>query len=308
MEVLAKSVHWLLPEEPSPCNILLHFRGQYAVAIPTGRPVPFSMLEKLVKTDCKEVYISASDAAVWDAWAKRRRPEIVASEESDAKTTESTAKSLYGNKRAELLTYLQKVFVEKKENPDLEQDLEESHDFFQKLVRQPTLDWYFNQFHEPPDLFHHNARVAYGMSLFLHIHFFVSPKEREAICYSALIHELDGDPVANTKTVVSQQTLDLLKKNKHPVPKEVLDLIELHDELSSGKGFPNQKSFQEIPTAVKVFTLFNHFDVYRMQNKGTRRARFEATQKAMLLRKTDYDPTLWPLFWDFWEKTVEIVT
>ena len=37
MEFVPKNVHWLLPEEPSPCDVLLHFRGQFATAISAGQ-------------------------------------------------------------------------------------------------------------------------------------------------------------------------------------------------------------------------------------------------------------------------------
>jgi response regulator RpfG family c-di-GMP phosphodiesterase len=88
----------------------------------------------------------------------------------------------------------------------------------------------------------------------------------------------------------------------------VIQCLELHDELCSGKGFPNNRSRSEIPAPVRAFTLFNHFDAYRAGNTGTRRARLERTKETMQARAQDYDPFLWPLFWEFWERQVEAVT
>ena len=61
--------------------------------------------------------------------------------------------------------------------------------------------------------------------------------------------------------------------------------------------------------AVRVFTLFNHFDHYRLMHAGTtRRNRYTKTKESMEERRADYDTDLLPLFWDFWERHVEAVT
>ncbi len=146
------------------------------------------------------------------------------------------------------------------------------------------------------------------LAIFLHFRKLASDAEIEAICYSALIHELEGNLDDNSKAVVSRQTIGYLEKNKHPVPREVLEYIELHDELYSGKGFPNNKKAVAIPAPVRIFSLFNHFDSYRARNAGTRRARFEKTKSTMSARRSDFDPAVWPLFWDFWDHHVEAVT
>ena len=123
-----------------------------------------------------------------------------------------------------------------------------------------------------------------------------------------LFRSLEGTLAENLKTVVSQQSLAHLEKNKHVVPREVLQYLEIHDELCSGKGFPNNRKRNEIPIVVRAFTLFNHFDAYRARNAGTRRARFDKTKEMMTARQADYDSGLWPLFWDFWEHQVEAMT
>lgn len=310
MEFVGKNVHWLLPEEPCPCDILLHFRGQFAVAVTGGQPVTFRILEKLSKTQCAQVFIRAKDQAAWDAWTAQRYPTIAPSKEAASPKDEATAqKQLYGNKRAELISFVQKGVQKRIEgDKQLDSAFVAGLGTVRSVVGLPSLDWYFKQFHEPPDLFQHNGRVAYLAAIFCHLHAVASPEEIEQLVYSALIHELEGSPATNVKTVVSQQTLDCLEKRKHPVPKEVLRLIEMHDELCSGKGFPNNRTINEIPSSVRVFTLFNHFDQYRLLSAGTRRARFDRTKQLMEARRADYDPGLWSKFWDFWESKVEAVS
>jgi hypothetical protein len=307
MEVVSKNVHWLLPEEPSPCDIFLYFRGQYATAIPAGQTVTFKLLEKLAKAHCTHVYIRKNDAAAWDGWAARRCPQTTPEPAIERK--EEEAKSLYGNKRAELLSYVQKSVVKKTDGDTaVDEAFQSALTVLKKVVNLPTLDWYFQQFHEPPTLFHHCGRVAYGVTIFLSLRKVAKAEEIEALAYSALIHELEGELAENAKSVVSRRTLEVLAENKHPVPREVLQFIELHDELCSGKGFPNNKKRNEIPVCVRVFSLFNHFDEYRARLTGTRRSRFDRTKDSMSRRADDYDSALWPLFWEFWERIAEAVT
>lgn len=311
MEFVPKSVHWLLPEEACPCDILLHFRGQFATAIPAGQPVTFKLLEKLAKTQCTEIYVRAADNERWSAWARERYPfgQPAPASDNTKKEEEQQKKQLYGNKRTELLSYVQKT-VKKREDGDKKTDQAflSALALLRKVVNQPSLDWYFKQFHEPPDLFHHNARVAHTIAIFCGMHPLIFEEEIEALVYSALIHELEGNPVDNIKTVVSQQTLALLEERKDPVPRNVIALIELQDELCSGKGFPSNYNIKDIPTSVRIFTLCNHFDQYRLACSGTRRVRFDRTKQQMEARKADYDPTLWPLFWELWEQRVEAIS
>jgi hypothetical protein len=278
------------------------------VAIPKGQPVGFRVLDKLAKHRCKQIFIKPSDENAWNAWVSHRHPQAQPAEPQKKKENEGAQKALYGNKRAELLSYVQKTLQKKAEgDSNLDKAFAHTREVMQKVIALPTLDWYFQQFHEPPDLFQHNGRVAHGLTVFLHLYRIGNESELESACYSALIHELEGDPAANTKTVVSQQTLSLLEKKGRPVPKEVIQMIELHDELFSGKGFPNNKKAAEIPVPVRAFTLFNHFDSHLMGIKGTRRIRFDKAKIAMDTRKEDYDPALWKNFWEFWERHVEAV-
>jgi|GEM_PF-5222300 len=308
MEFVPKNVHWLLPEEPSPCDVLLHFRGQFAMAISAGQPVTFKLLEKLAKTQCNQVYIRTKDLDAWNTWVAGRYPAGSPSTKEDA-PTEDESKQLYGNKRAELLSFVQKTVQKRFEGDDgLDQSFEKALVTLKNVTRETGLDWYFKQFHEPPDLFNHNARVAYSLAIFCSLHPLLNQSDLDTLVYSTLIHELEGNPVDNIKTVVSQQTLALFEKRKDPVPKKVIELIELHDELCSGKGFPNNLTREKIPVGVRVFTLFNHFDQYRLANAGTRRARFDRTKQLMESRQKDYDQGLWPLFWEFWEKRVEAIS
>lgn len=308
MEFVPKNVHWLLPDELSPCDVLLHFRGQFATAISAGQPVTFKLLEKLAKTQCTQVYIRRSDHEAWNAWAKTRYPEVKTSTKNQA-PNEEESKQLYGNKRAELLSFAQKTVQKRVEgDKSIDQSFSKAVGILKNVAREPGLDWYFKQFHEPPDLFNHNARVAYSIGIFCCLHPLLNQSELETLMYSALIHELEGNPVDNIKTVVSQQTLALFEKRKDPVPKNVTQLIELHDELCSGKGFPNNLTRDQIPVSVRIFTLFNHFDQYRLANAGTRRSRFDKTKHLMEARQQDYDSGLWPLFWDFWEKKAEAIS
>jgi hypothetical protein len=307
MEVISKNVHWLLPEEPSPCDIFLYFRGQYPSALTAGQAVSLKLLEKLAKAHCSHVFIRRDDEAAWNDWIAQRSPRAQAQAVEPPK--EDATKALYGNKRAELLSYVQKSVSKRTEGDRaLDEAFQQALELLQKIVRLPTLDWYFQKFHEPPTLFHHCGRVSFALAIFLQMRNLGTPEERESICFSALIHELEGDLETNAKAVVSRQTIALLSKNQHPVPREVLEFIETHDEVCTGKGFPNNLTRVEIPALVRIFTLFNHFDAYRARSTGTRRARFERTKEAMTARQADYDPGVWPLFWEFWETRVEAVT
>ena len=57
MEIVPQHVRWLLPEEPCPCDIFMHFRGQYVMALPAGQPVSFKLLEKLALAKFPNIYI-----------------------------------------------------------------------------------------------------------------------------------------------------------------------------------------------------------------------------------------------------------
>jgi response regulator RpfG family c-di-GMP phosphodiesterase len=309
MDYIPQSVKWLTPEELSPCDIFLHFRGQYAIAVSSGQPFTIPTLTKFAKAGYAHVYVRLKDLPAWNSWVEKRHP-IVDAPKSDPRSEEKAAeaKSLYGNKRAELQSYLQKVITGKNQGEaELRACFDKAMESIQRVCKSPMLDWYFQQFHEPPDLFNHNGRVAYASALFCYLHGLGNDKVIDNLVFSALIHELEGDPATSLKSVVSQTTLASLERNQRPVPQEVIALIRLHDELCSGAGFPNNRKQSEIPIEVRVFTLFNHFDHYRLQATGTRRVRYDRVKQQMMARKQDYDASLLAPFWELWDKHVELV-
>jgi hypothetical protein len=84
--------------------------------------------------------------------------------------------------------------------------MESSLQMIQKISQSPMLDWYFQQFHEPPDLFYHNARVTF-LSFYVSIFYgILSEKENSDLVFSSLIHELQGDPAVANKSIASEIT------------------------------------------------------------------------------------------------------
>lgn len=61
MDYIPQSVKWLMPEELSPCDIFLHFRGQYAIAVSSGQPFTLPTLTKLAKAGYAHVYVRKAD-------------------------------------------------------------------------------------------------------------------------------------------------------------------------------------------------------------------------------------------------------
>lgn len=303
MDVVPQNLHWLIPEEAAPCDIFLHFRGQNALGLPRGQIISFEFLGKIAKAQYFQIYIKKEDLPAWESWLLSRHP---LSKPNDIQ--EKTSGKRFGNKRAEFISYFQKSFQLNSSEIQSEKLYKEASDFLQKTIQSSMFDWYFNQFHEPPDLFQHCARVCFSISFFCQLNPLLSAKELEDILQSALIHELSGDLAENLKTVVSTQTIETLEKNKHPVPQSVIDLIRMHDELVSGAGFPKNLKANQIPDSIKIFSLFNLFDHFRSKATGTRRTRFEAAKKQMEKRSADFDPKIWALFWKFWEEQLENIS
>lgn len=304
MDVVPQSVHWLVPEENCPCDIFLYFRGKFALAVPSGQKVSVPILDKLSKAKCTHFYLKKIDLQTWKAWKETRH--IVSISQAIAKEDTST---LYGNKRAELVSYLQKHFGAKDidKNPSLREPMEKSLWLVQKVIKSPMLDWYFQQFHEPPTLFQHNGRVAISSACFCLLQSLANEQEIENLIFASIIHELSGDPVTSLKTVVSTQTLSALEKFKRPVPERVIQLIKMQDELCSGAGFPLNLKIDDLPMIARVFSLFNHLDHYKLKDAASRRARMEYAKQQMTARKQDYDPILWNVFWTFCEKQTEML-
>jgi hypothetical protein len=309
MDFKAINWHWLIPEADSPCDIYLHFRGKFAKSVQKGAPLSFAFFEKIRKTGFPYAYLKAEDQKDWENWLEKRNPIAAGKTIVDAETEAAEETSLYGNKRAELVSYMQKVITPKNQNdPGLKFVFENAPVAVTRVIKTPMLDWYFKQFHEPPDLLYHNARVTFLMALFCQLYPVLSVKEQEQILYSSIIHELQGDPTSSLDKVTSALTLDYLEKKQHPVPIEILSAIKMHDELVSGRGYPNNLQGEAIPKNVRVFTFFNHFDHLRLKQTGTRRTRFEATKRALEEREGDYDPALWTMFWEFLEQKIEVTS
>lgn len=306
MDIIPQNIHWLIPEEPVPCDIYLHFRGKSALGMSAGQNVSIAFLEKLAKAEYSHIYVRKQDLPTWQQWTAKRHPAVAGKGMPDDSAESS---KLYGNKRAEYLSYIQKsVHLRNDEDKDARTATTAAFAVIKKTVNHAMLDWYFQQFHEPPDLFFHSARVAYPLAAFCFLHHVADVKDIENLTFATVIHELSGDPRESLKTVVSEQTLAKLEEEKQPVPAEVIGLIRLQDELFSGKGFPGNKKKDEIPPALRAFSLFNHFDHYRLAATGTRRARFDQARQKMEARRADYDPDLWDAFWKFWETSLEAIS
>ena len=319
MDFLAQSVIWLSPDANSPCDIHFFFRGQYPLALPAGQPVSFEFLQKLGRAGYSHIYIKVTDEEKWAGWVQQRLGKAENKAENKAHNnaeTKDSARSerdslseLYGNKRAEYLSYIQKnLHIKDATKKKIPEAKEKTETLINSVIKSPVLDWYFNKFHEPPDLFYHGARVTYSALLFSVFHGLFDQKKLEDFAFSMIIHEIEGDPAENAKAIVSQVTVDYLAKKKIPVPQSVLDLIRMQDELYSGKGFPKQLKTVQVPMEIRVFSYFNLFDHYRLKAKGTRRSRIDATKKKMEERAKDFDPDLWDKFWSFWEEQWEAIS
>lgn len=297
---------WLLPEDKSPCDIYLHFRGKFARSLTAGAVISWDFVEKSVRTQWPFVYVKKTDLAAWHSFARARHA-ITAPDLKEGETATRT-ENLYGNKRAEYVSFMKKaVILRQQGDPRLDVAVQNAAQTIQRVIQNPILDWYFNQFHEPPDLFYHSARVTFLTAIYCSLHPLLDQKNIELLIFSSVIHELSGDPTQALNKVVSQATVDQLEKGKHPVPADVMKLVKMHDELVSGKGFPNNLSGESIPVSIRVFSLVHHFEHYRMKQSGTRRARLEAVKKAMEARRQDFDSALWPEFWKFVETDVEVM-
>ena len=306
MEYFPHSVHYLIPDDPSPCDLFLQFRGKFVTGNQKGLPVSVEFLEKLAKAKFSCVYIRGEDAKVWQEWVDTRHPKVKVGK---CEPTNEAALKKYGNKRFEYLGTMQKAIVPRvADDAEVTPACKNSLLAIQKVLRSSSLDWYFHQFHEPPDLFYHSARVTFLSTIFSLLHSPLDGPRLENFIYSMVIHELEGDPAKNLKTVVSEKTIEILEKQRCPVPEEVIEYIRNQDELASGSGFPKQKRGNEVLLEQRIFSFFNHLDHNRLVFTGTRRARLDATRKKMEAAKIDYDSALWNKFWDFLEKEIEVVT
>ncbi|MCO5141996.1 MAG: hypothetical protein M9962_02775 [Oligoflexia bacterium] len=300
------NIHYLLVNEACPADLFIFFRGQYAPLRKAQEALEPKIIEKILLTKSPFFYVNPSDWPQWKKWIDARYKKNTSSSSDTASKKNTEEDSLFGNKRAEFLSYARKTLHPRDSSSSrTEQQMDHALNAIEKVIRTPLLDWYFNQFHEPPDLFQHNARVTFGVATFCLINSIKTDYALEELIHSCIIHELEGDPKETSKKVASQTTLQIMEKKKYSVPKKVLDLIKIQDELYSGKGSPKNLKGEDVPYAIRIFSLFNLFDHYRVNTSGTRRSRFDRVKKSMESRKDDFDPVLWTLFWSYWEEQVE---
>jgi hypothetical protein len=304
MNYLSRSIHFFLLGETAPCDIYFYFRGRHVTGLAQNAPISFEFLEKIHKAKYLFVQIKKTDAKAWDAWVAGRYARLSAAQDDQKLVKQAQASA----KRAEYLSYILKTINIKKPNDTVFVEAwEKALWSIQSVVQHPILNWYYQQPHEPADLFLHSARVVGTLALFTSYHGILEETEVDAVLLATLLHELQGDPLKPQNLASSVATLETLELEKRRVAKNVLELIEKQDELCSGKGFPNNLRSVEIPISMKVFSLFNHYDHYRLAHNGSRRVRHDAAKAIMEKRKADFDSNIWPLFWQFLEQQVDIL-
>jgi HD-GYP domain-containing protein (c-di-GMP phosphodiesterase class II) len=316
MELLSVHTSWLIPGEKTPCDIYFYFRGTYVVALKQSTEISLDFMSKLLKTEYPLAYVAKDKEALWTAWTNNRHPHLLEKQESIASPAENKKKQLYGNKRAEFVSYAQKSIIPRDStkpnsgvsginNADM---IENAVAAIEQAIQGPTWDWYFEQFHEPPDLFYHAGRVTIMATLLAISSDTLSDSELETLILSTLIHEIQGDPSKSFGTVISEQTLKIMSDEKRPIAKEIIDQIRMQDELVNGNGFPNKLKGDQISNIIKIFTLANHLDHYRIKAiASSRRAKLDLCKKSMTARKADYDSMLWDQFWKMLEQDFEVV-
>jgi hypothetical protein len=303
MEMVPQNIVWLIPEELAPCDLFLFFRGQFVQGVAANNPLNFRFFEKLAQAKVNQIYVKKTDISLWQIWQEKRL--------SSAPTSAGT-KAKQGNqnesvKRAELISYLRKqIHPRNPGDKKVESSMESSFLAIQKISQTPMLDWYFQQFHEPPDLFYHNARVAF-LSLYVSIYYgLLSEKENSDLIFSSLIHELQGDPSEVNKSIASEITLKILEKSKHPIPKEVIQLIQMQDEHCDGSGFPNGLDGTSLKTETKIFSIANHIDHLRLREGGTRKAKSDRAKQKMQKQASFFDSGLFQKFWEVCDTQLEL--
>lgn len=301
-------ISWLIPGEKTPCDILFYFRGKYVVALKAGGEITLEFVAKLFKTEYPLAYIEKTKQAAWQSWTQTRHPHLITAVATTSTSGAAQSKP-YGNKRSEFLSYLQRGVVARNANESTQQALlDQAAEAVKYALKSPSWDWYFQQFHEPPTLFYHCARVTYLCALLWLRSGLEKNANLEYLLQSAMIHELVGDPGVATNIIVSECTIKMIEEDKRPIQKEIIDLIRMHDELISGKGFPNKLGEAQLPLSSRIFSLCNHFDHNRLRAPGnSRRARFEHSKKTMEAHREDYDSSLWQVFWKMLTEEYEMV-
>lgn len=308
MEMTPQNTVWLVPEEAAPCDLYLHFRGKYVLGVAANSLVHFQFLEKIAQAKLRMIYIKKEDLKTFTAWKENRyglNPLNASPTMANPAKSEGAVKA--NNKRPELISYLRKTFLPRnQEDKKVVGSLEKAFESFQSAAQSSVLDWYFQQFHEPPTLLFHNGRVAL-LSLYIsHYLGLLSDEENKNLAISSLIHELEGDPSVIAKSITSEVTLKLLEKMKHPFPKEVIQLIQNQDEYCDGTGFPRGLKGDKLKPAIKVFSICNQFDHVRLREGGTRKSKYERTKQKLLKEQTRFDASLLQKIWEICETQLEI--
>ncbi len=303
MEMIPQNTVWLLPEEAAPCNLHLYFRGKYIQGIAANSPVTFAFLEKITQAKLKIIYINKGDLPAWSAWQQQRHLETD-QHSNEAKTPTPAA----NNKKPELLSYLRKTFSAKNnEDKKIVGSLEKAFASIQEAANSSLLDWYFQQFHEPPTLLYHNGRVAL-LSLYMsHFLALLTDEENKNLAISTLIHELEGDPANLQKSITSEVTLKKIENEKRPFPKEIIQLIQAQDEFCDGTGYPKGMSGNDLKIATKLFSIANQFDHIRLREGGTRKSRYDRTKQKLQKDRGHFDSNLLLKFFECCETQLEIV-
>ncbi len=303
MEMTPQNTVWLVPEEAAPCDLYLHFRGKYILGVAANSPVSFSFLEKISQAKLRTMYIKKEDLKKFEAWKEDRYHESSTNLSSIKPESQQRA----ANKRPELISYLRKTFLAKnQEDKKVVVSLEKAFDTLQLAANSSILDWYFQQFHEPPTLLFHNGRVAIFSLYISHYFGLLTEEENKNLALSSLIHELEGDPASMPKTIASEVTLKNLEKMKHPFPKEVIQLIQNQDEFCDGTGFPKALKSEKLHLATKIFSLSNQFDHLRLREGGTRKSKYERTKQKLLKEQTRYEANLLQKLFEICETQLEI--
>jgi hypothetical protein len=303
MEMIPQNTVWLLPEEAAPCNLYLYFRGKYIQGVAANSPVPFAFLEKITQAKLKTIYIHNDDLPTWLNWQLQRHQDGDKHSPKSKDPTQTT-----NNKRPELFSYLRKTFTAKNEgDKKVVGSLEKAFVSIQEAANSSLLDWYFQQFHEPPNLLFHNGRVAL-LSLYISHYFaLLSDDENKNLAISTLVHELEGDPASPQKSITSELTLKKLESAKRPFPKEIVQLIQVQDEFCDGTGFPKGLSASDLKETTKLFSIANQFDHIRLREGGTRKSRYDRTKQKLTKEQSHFDTSLLQKFFECCETHLEIV-
>lgn len=303
MEMTPQNTVWLVPEEAAPCDLYLHFRGKYILGVAANGPVSFSFLEKISQAKLRTMYIKKEDFKKFEAWKESR----YGIPSGDSSSTKSDPQNKSANKRPELFSYLRKTFMARnQDDKKIVGSLENAFETLQSAASSSILDWYFQQFHEPPSLLFHNGRVTLLALYISHYLGLLTDEENKNLAISSLIHELEGDPASPPKTIASEVTLKNLERMKHPFSKEVIQLIQNQDEFCDGTGFPKGMKSEKLHTATKIFSVSNQFDHVRLREGGTRKSKYERTKQKLLKEQSRFDSSLLQKVFEICETQLEI--